>query len=426
MNYLTVSKMPRSSKLSNALKIINAGLETAMPQKRIEKIISSNQISLGKRKIYLKNFDSIFLVGFGKAADSMAQPICEKLKIKKGIIVIPKGTKPLFKKKNIQFYQSSHPFPNKTSVTAAKNIRKFLIERKKGELVIFLVSGGSSSLISWPDNISLEDKIQVTKQLLRHGATIQEINCVRKHLSKIKGGKLVEGIRCNAISLVISDVLGDDISSIASGTTYFDKTSFSQALKILQKYDVENKIPSSVFKQIKLGSQGKIKESPKKSKIPHRIILRNKDCLNSMKKKSRQLGISTKTITISGLVSKEATRLVKKIPTKKNSCLIFGGEPTVKVKGKGKGGRNQELVLHILQKLQESKKKVIVASIGTDGIDGNTKSAGAITPYFSVKKNELQNYLKNNDSNSFFKKYGGVINTGYTHTNLMDIGLILV
>jgi len=144
-----------------------------------------------------------------------------------------------------------------------------------------------------------------------------------------------------------------------------------------------------------------------------------------MQKKSKQLGISSKTLIISGNVSKAATKLVSQISKKKNSCIIFGGEPTVKVLGKGKGGRNQELILRILEKLQITKNNVIMSSVGTDGIDGNTKYAGVITKNFSVTQKELKSYLENNDSNSFFKKYGGLIKTGYTHTNLMDIGLIL-
>jgi len=419
------SKLSKDQGQLKALQILNEGLKSAMPQKTLEKIVNPKQIRLGNKKINLKNYESIFLVAFGKAADSMALAVCKKLKIKKGIVVIPKGTKQIIKNKKIKVFKSGHPIPNQVSVSAAKSIKKFLEQRKKGELIIFLVSGGSSSLLAWPDGISLKDKIQVTKKMLNSGATIQEINCVRKHLSKIKGGRLVEGIPCNAVSLIMSDVLGDDLSSIASGTTYFDNTKFDQALKILKKYNLQNKIPKSAFRHLKLGQRGKISETPKKSKIPHQIVLTNRHCLEAMQKKSKQLGISSKMMIISGDVSKAATKLVSLIPKKKNSCVIFGGETTVKVTGKGKGGRNQELVLRILDILQKTKNDVIISSVGTDGIDGNTKYAGVITKNFPVKQNELKVYLKNNDSNSFFKKYGGLINTGYTHTNLMDIGLIL-
>jgi len=419
------SKLSKGQEYSKTLQILDAGLESALPQKHLEKIVDKKLIKLGSKKFNLKNYESIYLVAFGKAADSMAKAVIRKLKIKKGIVVIPQETKQIITNKKIKVFKSGHPLPNQISVRAAKSIKKFLEQRKKDELVIFLVSGGSSSLLAWPDGVSLTDKVQVTKKMLNSGATIQEINCVRKHLSKIKGGRLVEGISCDAVSLIMSDVLGDDLSSIASGTTYFDNTKFVQALKIIKKYNLQNKIPKSVLRQLKLGQRGKINETPKKSKIPHHIVLTNRHCLEAMQKKSKQLGISSKIIIISGDVSKASTKLVSLIPKKKNSCLIFGGETTVKVTGKGKGGRNQELVLRILEKLQKTKKTVIISSVGTDGIDGNTKSAGVITKNFLVKENELKEHLKNNDSNSFFKKYGGLINTGYTHTNLMDIGLIL-
>jgi glycerate 2-kinase len=419
------SKIGKGKKYSQAFQILNAGLESAMPQKKLEKIVSKKQIRLGTRKINLRNYESIYLIAFGKAADSMAKAVNKILKIKKGIVVIPKGTQQIFSNKKIKVLKSGHPIPNSDSIQAARKIKKFLKDRKKGELVIFLVSGGSSSLLAWPDGISLSEKAQLTKTLLNSGATIQEINCVRKHLSKIKGGRLVEKISCDAVSLIISDVLKDDLSSIASGITYFDKTKFGQALKIIKKYNLQNKIPKSAYTHLKLGQKGVIKETPKKSKIPHYIILKNRNCLEAMQKKSKQLGISSRTIIISGDVSKAATKIASLIPLKKNSCLIFGGETTVKVIGKGRGGRNQELVLRLIKKLQQTKKDIIISSVGTDGIDGNTKFAGAITKNFVVTKNELNKYLKNNDSNSFFKKYGGLINTGYTHTNLMDIGLIL-
>lgn len=409
----------------NALKILTAGLESAISQKNLQKIITSKQIRYGKKPINLTNYDSIYLVAFGKAADLMANAVSAIINIKKGIVVIPKGLIPEIKNYRFQIFQSGHPTPNKTSVRTAKTILKFLQQRKKGELVIFLVSGGSSALLALPDEITLNDKIIVTKELLVSGATIQELNCVRKHLSKIKGGRLIEGLKCDAVSLVMSDVMGDDLSSIASGTTYFDKTKFVDALKILKKYRLEKKIPHSVIQRLRLGASDKIPETPKKLKIPHYIVLTNRDCIQAMQKKSKQLGISFKTISISGDITRATSKLISLIPKKKNSCIIFGGETTVKVKGSGKGGRNQELVLRILEKTQNTKQDITIASIGTDGIDGNTKYAGAITKNIQINQKEIKSYLAANNSNSFFKKYGGLIKTGHTHTNLIDIGLIL-
>jgi hydroxypyruvate reductase len=419
------SRLSKDHGATQALEILMAGLESAMPQKQIKKIINSKQIKFGKKIIPLKNYDSIYLVALGKAADTMAKTVSSIIKIKKGFIVIPRGVMPIIKNPKFKIFKAGHPVPNKNSVRAAKRILKFLSQRNEKDLVIFLISGGTSSLLALPNGISLKEKIKVTKELLFSGANIQELNCVRKHLSKIKGGRLVEGIRCDAVSLVMSDVLGDDLSSIASGITYYDNSTFEQALKIIKKYRLERKIPHSALRYLKLGINGKIPETPKKSKIPHHIFLTNRNCIYGMKQKSKKLGLSSKTITISGDVSKAATKLSSLIPRKKNSCIIFGGETTVKVKGKGKGGRNQELVLRLLEKTQNLKQEITIASLGTDGIDGNSQHAGAVVKNSLKKQNEISSYLSRNDSNSFFKKYGGLIKTGYTHTNLMDIGIIV-
>lgn len=421
-NYYALAK---DLEIGKGLQILRSGLESAMPQKELKKFLTSNKIQIDKKQIKLTNYDSIYLVAFGKAANSMTAAVDSIMKIKSGIVVVPKGTTSLIKNNKYKIFKSGHPIPNQTSVRAAKSILKFLKKRKQSELVLFLVSGGSSSLLALPDKITLNDKIKMTKQLLVSGATIQEINCVRKHLSQIKGGRLVEGIRCDAVSLVLSDVLDDDLSSIASGTTYFDNTKFSTALKIIKKYRLQNKISRSTLNRLNLGSNGKIPETPKNTKIPHKIILTNNNCIESMKNKSKQFGLSFKTITLSGDVATASSKIVLNIPKKKNSCIIFGGETTVKVVGDGKGGRNQELVLRILEKLQKIKQTVIIASLGTDGIDGNTEFAGAIIKNIQVDPTEIKSYLKKNNSNAFFKKYGGLIKTGYTHTNLMDIGLII-
>ncbi|MFQ5573967.1 MAG: MOFRL family protein, partial [Nitrosopumilaceae archaeon] len=256
-------------------------------------------------------------------------------------------------------------------------------------------------------------------------ATIQEFNCIRKHLSKIKGGMMVENLKCKAVSLVMSDIENNDLSSISSGCTYYDTTTFKDSLKIIKKYNLSKKTPKRVLKRLNDGALAKVEETPKKPRIKNQIIATNKDCLKFMAKKAKQLGYKPKIITISDNVITTSQKIIQLLPKKKNSCLIFGGETTVKVTGKGKGGRNQELVLRILKNTQNTKNKIVISSMGTDGIDGNTKNAGAILEKFQISKKKIDPYLKNNDSNSFFKKYGGLINTGYTHTNLLDIGVIL-
>jgi hydroxypyruvate reductase len=408
------------------LQILESGLASAMPKNVMQKFVHKNQILANKSTTLLSRYDRIFVIAFGKAADSMACEVNLLTRINGGIVVIPEGYSSVLKTKKFEIIHAGHPIPNKSSINAANKIIKFLKERKKNDLVIFLISGGGSSLVSLPDGIALDEKRLVINFLIKRGANIDEINCVRKHLSKIKGGRILEYLRCDAISLVLSDVVGDDISSIASGTAYFDKTTFHDAKKILKKYNLLHSVPDNVLKRINLGIEKKISETPKRQKIKNQIVATNKNCLVTMKKTSQDLELTTKTVyPVSGDVKQVAKILAKLImKAKTNSCIIFGGETTVKMKGKGKGGRNQELVLYILEEVKKVKQIITVASIGTDGIDGNTNACGAVlnnkVPIASAKK-----FLQNNNSYYFLKKYKGLVFTGPTHTNLMDIGVLL-
>lgn len=415
--------LAQSRSKRNALKIIESGLEAAAPNLGLERCLKNDRIIIGKKSIKPSDYSGIHIVAFGKSAGIMAKTAGAILPIKSGIIVLPKGSKPSVKSKKFQVFYSAHPTPDQKSVNAAKAIVKFLKRRKQSEFVIFLVSGGGSSLLCLPDGIELSDKIYVNNMLLKSGATIQEFNCIRKHLSKIKGGQLVADLPCDAISLIMSDVVGDDLSSISSGTTYYDDTTFNDALKIIKKYNLVKKLPDTILDRLSNGIQGKIPETPKKPSIPNHIIANNSDCLEAMKRKATQLGYSTKIISVSGNI-KNVTQEIKGNLPKAKSCLIFGGETTVQVIGNGKGGRNQELVLRLLKNLQNSDDFVF-SSVGTDGIDGNTIHAGALIDNFTIDSSIIDSYLRKSDSNSFFEKFGGLVKTGYTGTNLMDIGLVL-
>ncbi len=330
-----------------ALEILESGLMAALPKNMMREFVHKNQIMIGKNTKNLSKYGQIFVVAFGKAADSMAYEVNSLTRISGGIVVIPKGYDSLLKTKNFEIIYSSHPVPNKNSIKAAKKIIKFLKERKENDMVIFLVSGGGSSLVSLPDGITLDEKRTVTNLLIKSGASIDETNCVRKHLSKVKGGKILDYLRCDAVSLVMSDVIDNDITSISSGTTYFDKTTFYDAHKVLKKYNLLRSVPGNVLKHIQLGMEKKIPETPKRQKIKNQIIATNKDCLCMMEKKLKSFGLTSKLIyPVSGDVKQAAKFLAKYIiNAKANSCIIFGGETTVKVIGNGKGGRNQELVL---------------------------------------------------------------------------------
>ena len=415
-----------NSRKKDILHIIETGLDAALPDRTLGKIVKQNKLVINKETFLLSKYARIFVVGFGKAADSMAKKVSLLTRIDGGIIVIPSGTKSVFTNKKFKTFYAGHPIPNKQSVQAGNQIVEFLKKRGTSDFIIFLISGGGSSLLSLPDGISLYDKKIVTSLLLKSGANIQEINCVRKHLSKIKGGKLVENLSCDAVSLVMSDVVGDDLSDIASAPTYYDDTTFKDAYEILTKYNLKKNIPQSVLKRLNLGIQGKIPETPKFFKIKNYIIATNNDCLNAMKERAQKLGYSVKIVqSVSGNVAGVSKKLLKSFSMKQHSCLIFGGESTVKVVGNGRGGRNQELVLYLLNEIQKSGKDVAIASCGTDGKDGNTDASGAIVESSNNQFCDIQKFLKNNNSYNFFKKYKGLIFTGPTHTNLMDIGILL-
>ena len=408
-----------------ALSILETGLNAAMPDMALKNIVKQSYLVLGKQKISLKNYDRIYVVAVGKAADLMTNTLNSLTRINGGIVVIPQNTYSLIRSKKFMVLRASHPIPDVKSIVAAKKTIDFLAKRQENDFVIYLISGGASSLVSLPDGISMREKQMTITLLLRSGANIHEINCVRKHLSKVKGGQLTKSLRCKAIALVLSDVIGDDMSTIASGLTYCDKTTFQDAKQVIIRYGLRNKIPKNVWRRIDLGAKKLIQETPKKTKIKNYVISSNKICLDAMSKYARNLGFTTKTVyPISGNVKDAAQKLVRSIHIGSRICLVFGGEPTVKVNGKGKGGRNQELVLYLLNQLSGEKVNLVVSSVGTDGIDGNTSAAGAIAASGMTSKMN-KNYLINNNSHAYFKKHGGLIFTGPTHTNLMDIGLIL-
>ena len=417
-------ELANTKKKKDCLEILESGLQAANPENIISNYVTSKEIKINGKIFNIEKYSSIHTVAFGKAGDSMTRAINSIISIKSGIIVIPKGTKAKIKSKKFQIFNSGHPKPDKTSVKAAKEVIKFVQNRKSRELIIFLVSGGGSSLIAMPDEITLSDKVHVTDILLKSGATIQEFNCVRKHLSKIKGGKLVENMKCDGIGLIMSDVENDDLSSIASGTTYMDDTTYQDAMDIIEKYRLKTRIPIEVLQILGNGLHNQKTETPKTAKIENYIIANNNNCLKAMEATAKTKGYKVIKMQIFGEIKDTVKKILENISEEENTCLILGGEPTVRVSGKGQGGRNQELVLRLLKNTQKLKK-ITIASMGTDGIDGNSNFAGAIIENIKVDLTTMKEFLKNNDSARFFQKQKANIKTDFTHMNLMDIGIIL-
>ncbi len=383
------------------------------------KYVSTDGIKLEDRFVEFAKYSAIYSIAFGKAADTMTSALNALVPISRGLVVIPQGNRSKIHGKRFQIFNSRHPLPDQNSVKAAKQVLKFVQNRQRDELVVFLISGGGSSLLALPDGISLDDKIRVNDVLLKSGCTIQELNCIRKQISKIKGGRLAAQMRCHGVSLIMSDIEGDDPSSIASGPTHMNNTTHNDALDIMYKYDITNKMPNSVIDILKSRDNYKISES-----IPCRIIARNADCINEMHKRATDKGYRTSSIQIFGNIKDAVPKIIDNIPADTNECLLFGGETTVRVLGKGSGGRNQELVLRLLKNTQ-SLRRLVIAAMGTDGIDGNSTFAGAITQNIPTDRDIIKEHIRNSDSARFFQKRKENIITGPTHTNLMDIGLVL-
>ena len=418
------SKLTLNRNYQKTLSILDEGLLFSSSSSPLSKYILKNKIKLPNSTIDLKKFNNVYLIALGKSAGIMTEFASEKINVSKGLVVVPPSVKPKLKKSIFKIVTAGHPLPNHSSLKAGKNLVSFLNHTGKNDFVLFLISGGGSALSVLPNSISLREKILVNKMLIRSGANINEIACIRKHLSLIKGGKLVEKMNCKGVSLLVSDVIGDDMGSISSGITYCDNSTFSDALKIVKKFSLQKKLPPSVMAVLNSGQKGKIPETPKKPLIKNITILNNFECLSKMKTKSKSLNLKSQIIpNITGNLNQVTKLLASKAITSKSNCIIFGGEPTVTVTGTGKGGRNQELVLRLYEKLKNKKTNFTIASVGTDGIDGNTKFAGSI--FSTDLQYDVKPYLKNNDSSSFFKKYGGLIETGITQNNVNDIGVIL-
>ncbi|MBW2977739.1 DUF4147 domain-containing protein [Candidatus Woesearchaeota archaeon] len=414
-----------------ALELLTAGINAVMPQTIIKNQISlkNSILKIKDKKFNLKKHKRIFVVGFGKASSDMAQALEKVLKnkITNGIVI---ATKPL-KLKKIRLVKGNHPVPSQANINGAKQILKLVSNLNKDDLVICLISGGGSAIFTLPaENITLNQIQKMTDLLLKSGATINEINIVRKHMSQVKGGQLAKKVKkATLISLILSDVIGDNLDIIASAPTVADKSTFQDAMKILNKYKLIHKAPKRISNHIMDGVCKKVEETP--SKLPktiHNILIgNNQSALEGIAKKAKQLKlkpiiVTSKLVGEARDVGRSIAKKLKKLKPKQ--VLIYGGETTVTVKGKGLGGRNQEVILSAVEDIKDLKNTAF-ASVCTDGID-YYKAAGAVIDEKSHLickrlKLECEKYLANNDAFPVLKKIKALIFTGYTGTNVCDI-----
>ena len=417
-----------------ALAIFKAALHAANPAEGVAGRLARED---------LKRYRHIYVVGAGKAGAAMARAAervlgrriaCGLLNVKYGHIA------PL---RRIELNECGHPVPDQRGVEGARRIAEIAASAGPDDLMLCLISGGASALLPLPaDPIALDEKQEVTKLLLACGASIHEINAVRKHISQIKGGQLARlAYPAQVLSLLLSDVIGDNLDVIGSGPTAPDASTFALARSILDKYGILQRVPASVRERIERGCRGRIPETPKQgdpifARVRNVVIGSNRLAVDAAAARARQLGF--RTLVLSTFVEGETREIArmhaaiaKEIvhagrPLKPPACVITGGETTVTLRGDGLGGRNQEFVLSAAMDIA-GLENVVVLSAGTDGSDGPTDAAGAIADGRTLTRNpRAPEFLARNDSYRYFEGLGDLIVTGPTNTNVMDVRLILV
>ncbi len=427
--------------IKRALDAVNAGVALRRAVKK-----EGNVLTVGSRRYDLRHYERVVVVGAGKATAPMARTIEQILgrRLDSGRVIVKYGH--AIPTKRIVIEEASHPLPDRAGQLAAQRLRALASSLKSRDLLIVLLSGGASSLMPAPaPGISLADKQRVTKQLLRCGADIGEINTVRKHLSNLKGGRLAESTKATIITLILSDVLGDDLSAIASGPTAPDPTTYGEAIACLKRYRVWSASPRTVRRHLEQGRRGRFTETPKPGsaifrRVQHQIVGNSELAIAAVTRTAREAGLRTiiHSMALTGearVVGAQFGALARSIlsmrsPVSKPCCIVAGGETTVTVKGKGKGGRAQEFAVAAAKAIA-GLPNVWVAAVGTDGTDGPTHVAGALVSGETFAKArrlgiDLDLTLEQNNTFPALRALRSHITTGPTGTNVNDLYLLLV
>ena len=425
-----------------ALQLVEYGLSVADPYAAVRENLRvlNNKIFIGNAEMSIAG--RIHVVGFGKASKRMAEAVYSVLgdRIAGGVVITPSDEGHVG---NIMIVRGDHPIPGENTLRSSQLLLDYLIDNVREEdLVIVLISGGGSALFEVPEEgVSLKDVAWISRELMKRGADIFELNAVRKRFSRVKGGKLLRFIKAkHVVSLIVSDVIGDRLDTIASGPTSPDETTFNDVYNTLVKYGLWNELSVEMKTLIDNGLKGKIEDTPKPGdpifeKVRNIIVASNTIVLKSIARRAREMGFNT--IVLTSMLEGEAKEvgrvlgsIIKSIyfhslPVSKPAVVLAGGETVVTVMGKGIGGRNQELCLSLLLSIK-GLQDIVAVCIGTDGIDGVSPAAGAIidgsTYQEAVSKGlNPRDFLNNNDSYTFFSKLKRTIITGYTDTNVNDV-----
>jgi len=404
---------------ADALAIVAAGLRAADARPGVAAALAGGALRAGRRRVRLSGRRRVCVVAYGKAAAAMAEAADAAAPVSDGIVVVPAGSPaPALDRSRYDVVRSSHPLPTRRSVAAARAVQRRVSSLRKGDFALFLVSGGGSAMLAAPDGVSLGEKARTTELLIASGATIREINLVRRRLSSLKGGGLVAGMECDGAALVASDVRGDDPSDVSSGCTVARSAGPADAIAVLKRHRIHSRVPRAALAALRA------RRPPRRARrMPHVIVASNAACVSAMRSAARSLGYAVRTADSYGDVDGAARRIASALPARRASCVVFGGEPTVRVRGGGRGGRNQELVARLLMRCRA--RGTVAASIGTDGIDGNTRAAGALAGPGIATAREIAGFLASSDSNALFARRRGLVMTGHTGANVQDIGVLL-
>ncbi len=430
---------------ARALAILEAGLEAADPAMAIRRVIRRERDTLwiDGGAYDLRRYRRIVVIGGGKAGAPMAAALEELLgeRIAAGVINVKYGY--TTSTRLIRLREAGHPVPNAAGVQGAQEMVDLLRSMTADDLVLCLISGGGSALMTLPvPGVSLDDMQTLTGLLLRSGAPIQDINAVRKHLSQIKGGQLARLAHPAAVvALILSDVVGSPLDVIASGPTVPDTTTFADAQAVIDRYGIADEVPESIRAHLRRGTAGEVADTPKElANVRNVIIADNARAAQAAVERAKELGFHT--LLLSTYIEGEAREvarvlaaLAKEIavtghPISRQACLILGGETTVTIKGTGKGGRNQELALAAALAIQ-GMEGVLIASLGTDGSDGPTDAAGGLVDGSTVARGtragrSARSALDDNDAYSYLHAVGDLMVTGPTNTNVNDLMAVFV
>lgn len=433
-----------------AARIMKAALDSVDPYKAVlnNLTIKNSTLHIGSKEYLLDSFDRIFLVGAGKAGQPMTEAVNQLLgaRLHSGKVIVKEGyrnTKLL--PNNIEIIEAGHPIPDERGVSGSQKIIELLKRTTQDDLVICLISGGGSALMVSPvHGVSLNDLQNLTHQLLASGATVNEINTLRKHLEQAKGGQIARyAAPADVVSLILSDVVGDPLEVIGSGPTVPDRTTYFDSLTILDRLQIRNSVPESIVNHLILGRDGKVAETPKPGeaffdRVNNKLIGSNRTAAQAAYNQALVEGFNSLILTnfLEGEAHQAGQFLASVLrqlaehnePLPRPACIITGGETTVTLRGKGIGGRNQELALGAVIELA-GLEDIALITLATDGGDGTTDAAGAVITGETLQTAQSLNldpssYLARNDSYNFFNPLDALIKSGPTMTNVNDLAFL--